>query len=113
MKPVYSHDCPKCKFLGHHAGHDLYICLTRDDTDNFGKSVIARKSSEEGDYASSPVGILVDNLARGFKIRDLTVDPPENTNVPSVQTTLLIMALALARNEGIKIPESKVKGRHL
>ena len=48
-KPLFSHDCDVCTYLGTVNGEDLYHCGTGDpDRD----TVIARSSSEGPDYAS-------------------------------------------------------------
>jgi hypothetical protein len=44
--PVYYHDCEHCVFLGHYNGSDLYY------HDQGEVTVIARYSSEPGDYSS-------------------------------------------------------------
>ena len=44
FKPRYEHDCLGCKFVGHLANFDMYICGDHN--------IIARRSSEEGDYGS-------------------------------------------------------------
>ena len=43
--PRYEHDCEGCIFLGRHAAADLYYCPHEP-------TVIARRSSEGGDYSS-------------------------------------------------------------
>lgn len=46
MKPVHTHDCSACTFLGCYNGHDLYHCSQALPT------VIARHGSGGGDYVS-------------------------------------------------------------
>ena len=48
-KPLHTHDCPACTFLGHHEHRvDLYHCLQMGSV----PTVVARYSSQEGDYVS-------------------------------------------------------------
>lgn len=49
-EPYYDHDCPRCTFLGHKNGMDLYHCL--EGGVHQMPTVIARRSSEGSDYKS-------------------------------------------------------------
>ena len=51
MIPLFEHDCDKCVFLGTYDGKDLYFCAKTLS----GRTVIARSSSEGGDYMSGMV----------------------------------------------------------
>ena len=53
-KPKFTHDSKCCVFLGHHEGHDLYVC-----PQNSRPTVIARYSDKVGDYKS---GMSIANL---------------------------------------------------
>lgn len=46
--PLYEHDCTNCKFLGTFNNTDLYVCASQKKID----TIIARYSSEPGDYVS-------------------------------------------------------------
>jgi len=54
MKPVYTHDCDNCKYLGTDTIDgdvvDFYYC--HDSEDTMFSSLIARYSSDGGDYSS-------------------------------------------------------------
>jgi len=55
QQPRYQHDCDKCEFLGTHKQFDLYACGNKDPKDEDKievNTVIARYSSESGDYSS-------------------------------------------------------------
>ena len=54
MKPIFEHDCESCTFLGHFYDHDVYMCSER--------SIVARRSSEPGDYSSMPKASFVRSL---------------------------------------------------
>jgi hypothetical protein len=54
MKPVFEHDCESCTFLGHFYAHDVYMCSER--------SIVARRSSEPGEYSSMPKASFVRSL---------------------------------------------------
>ena len=61
MKPTFTHDCDKCRFLGtipsaNHGTVDLYVCT--NDADPLGPSLIARFGDEGPDYASQPEKIV-------------------------------------------------------
>lgn len=47
-KPLFTHDCPSCVYLGQHDAHDLYYCAKQVG----GPTVIARYSSDGPDYCS-------------------------------------------------------------
>ena len=49
IKPLFTHDCPRCIFLGRLQEMDAYCCVHDDDS---GTSYILRFSSEVVDYAS-------------------------------------------------------------
>lgn len=56
MKPIYTHDCPKCKylgsmFIGHHTA-DWYKCT---DT------VVARHGDDGPEYWSMPTSMVMDD----------------------------------------------------
>lgn len=59
MKPIYTHDCDCCKFLGHYeydeTTYDLYYC-----NQNGNPTLIARHGSEGPEYISgkSFVGVF-------------------------------------------------------
>lgn len=59
MQPTYTHDCPKCKYLGSmligHQTADWYECKGLDT------SVIARFSSDGPDYWSMPTEMVTDD----------------------------------------------------
>ena len=44
--PQFQHDCDHCHFLGHHEGHDLYVCQSAHPT------VIARYGDDGSEYLS-------------------------------------------------------------
>lgn len=56
MEPAYIHECKKCRFLGTFENGsdtvDYYICLTAEECDVEGRTVIARYSNEAGGYSS-------------------------------------------------------------
>lgn len=59
--PRFQHDCDSCEYLGQSderakRDYDLWYCARCD-----GGSLIARRSSEGSDYASSPIDILRSN----------------------------------------------------
>lgn len=62
--PTYTHDCDACIFLGVSGRPmggpptDWYYCRPRPDAGPESCSVIARYSSEPGDYWSSPESML-------------------------------------------------------
>lgn len=49
--PRYDHDCTRCIFLGQFRGDDLYYCPSNASIDGH-PTIIARHSSEGGDYSS-------------------------------------------------------------
>ena len=53
-KPLYIHDCKKCKFLGSYEDKDLYIHIfPQEHKDNYGRIVtLSRSSDEPEDYTS-------------------------------------------------------------
>lgn len=59
MKPLFTHDCERCRFLGSVISpetsevSDLYVC----EGGTLGQTVVARWSSLGPDYSSCPVGI--------------------------------------------------------
>jgi len=54
MKPIYEHYCDNCVFLGTYNNKDLYYCPVGRTT------VIARNSSDPGDYQSGMVFADID-----------------------------------------------------
>ncbi len=48
MKPIFTHDCGKCRFVGHFFGHDTYLC----GSGKWG-SLVARYGSEGSEYATA------------------------------------------------------------
>ena len=52
-QPKFTHDCDRCKFLGHEGDHDHYLC-----DDGITPTLVARRSSEGPDYASCPVDLV-------------------------------------------------------
>lgn len=58
-KPIFSHDCDLCRFLGSvsvgNRWGDLYICERYDDVSM--RSVIFRTSSDGPDYNSAPMSM--------------------------------------------------------
>lgn len=52
--PAFDHDCDRCLFLGTYEGRDLYYC----EEGSF-ETVIARHSSDPGDYTS---GLILDGV---------------------------------------------------
>lgn len=57
-KPRFVHDCESCDFVGHFAGHDLYLCPLQ------GGTRVARYGNEGSEYTSvsaQMVGELVHN----------------------------------------------------
>ena len=58
MKPIYTHDCDECKFIGTFIDkYDLYICKTSVHT-----SIIFRDGNESHEYASHPCFDFDDRL---------------------------------------------------
>ena len=53
VKPVHSHDCAACSFLGRLNGKDLYHCSLHGE-------YVARNSSEPHDYGALPVDLVPD-----------------------------------------------------
>lgn len=53
-KPLYKHDCKKCKFLGSYQDEDLYIDIRSDKhNDSYGRiTILSRRSSNPSDYTS-------------------------------------------------------------
>ena len=97
MTPQFSHDCELCKFLGHHDGHDLYVCSIPTHQR---PTVIARFGNDPLDYVQGPVGrarILDDatGLALGLGFIEFRFDgqmvPTDKLGTPPVDelTTLL------------------------
>ena len=56
MTPKYQHDCEACQFLGHHRGHDLYVC--RNPRNEGLSSIIARFADQDSHYASFPMDVM-------------------------------------------------------
>ena len=81
--PLYEHDCQNCKFLATLNNADLYVCTSQNKID----TVIARYSSEHGDYIS---GL---KFAQNFE---------QGNFKGSEETKILYIALILARLEGYK-----------
>lgn len=48
--PRYSHDCERCRFVGHAGDADCYVCEGED-------AVVRRYSDEPADYSSFPIAI--------------------------------------------------------
>ena len=63
MAPKFSHDCGKCKFLGHFLGFDVYVCVGQTST-----SIIARDGNEPSEYASMPLDMFKDMVKRNVDI---------------------------------------------
>ena len=84
LTPIYKHDCENCKFLGTLNNTDLYVCAIQNKID----TVIARYSSEPGDYIS------------GFEFAK-SYEWQGNFEGSESSKTLYI-ALILARLEGYK-----------
>jgi hypothetical protein len=86
MQPIYTHDCPKCTFLGNYeetvietkasdpfyskttvVKYDLYCC------DGFYRSIIARSGNDCGEYYSEPEYCIADRYSGSFEL-DPTMD---------------------------------------
>lgn len=68
-KPLFNHDCSKCFYLGDSNGADLYACVPTYNNaaagfpnEHFIETLIARFSSEDGDYASGTEFAFLGNL---------------------------------------------------
>ena len=81
--PLYKHDCDNCKFLATLNNKDLYVCARQKKID----TVIARYSSEPGDYIS---GL---EFAQSYE---------QGNFKGSEYSKILYIALMLARLEGYK-----------
>lgn len=56
MKPIYTHDCPKCKYLG-----SMFIGQHMADWYKCTDSVIARHGDDGPEYWSMPTGMVMDD----------------------------------------------------
>lgn len=56
MNPNYTHDCPKCKYLG-----SMFIGLLTTDWYKCTDSVIARHGNDGPEYWSMPTDMVVDD----------------------------------------------------
>lgn len=61
MKPRFDHDCSACIFLGQYQEYDLYFCPAEP-------TIIARYSSEGGDYGSGIVFALSDKPQKKYSV---------------------------------------------
>lgn len=55
---VHTHDCDRCRFLGHEKEHDLYLCPGVNPT------VIARYGSDGPNYLSQLVEVVQANMSK-------------------------------------------------
>lgn len=64
--PLFIHDCPRCQFLTHHHGHDLYVCAPGAGSV---PEVVARYGSDpqESFFAPANVSALLD-VATGIAL---------------------------------------------
>ena len=55
-KPLFTHDCDGCLFLGnpHDDFYDVYLCPGCD-----GGTIVVRHGNEDSDYYSSPISIAL------------------------------------------------------
>jgi hypothetical protein len=75
VRPVHSHDCSTCKFLGRLDGRDLYVCSRAASTDGTRmREFVARFGPTDREYTSlgdwTPEGTEY-SLARQILLRGL------------------------------------------
>lgn len=56
--PKHTHDCERCRFLGHHTerGEDIYACS--DDRGAGSGTLIRRDGSDGPNYRSTPLAMI-------------------------------------------------------
>ena len=76
MEPKYKHDCTYCTFLGHHEGHDLYVCIGSIPT------VIARFGNSGWEYQSGLNFASPDRIPQLYEAKKRAIERgllPSNT----------------------------------
>lgn len=90
----FQHDCPRCTFLGHYAGHDVYSCPSIAP----GRlSLLARYGNEGREYYSTDAASMKTSIEQNLRVRDCTVKPSVIREAqPMPYQLAIIMALAHA-----------------
>jgi hypothetical protein len=70
-KPLYDHDCDRCRFVGTYNGRDLYVCAFDGAID----AVLLRQSSKGGDYESALIDntrVLIPSIVNAIQSKGIT-----------------------------------------
>ena len=65
----FTHDCSRCKFIGHFCGHDVYTCSDQIDSPVLGPTILARYGNDGPDYASQPIRLFQESFTGNGKVQ--------------------------------------------
>jgi hypothetical protein len=93
MLPKFRHDCDRCTFLGHYAGHDVYTCAHAPGNPN--KSLLARYGDDGPEYYSNDLATFMRSIECNLRYTDATVTPHvDREATPTPYQLAWLMALA-------------------
>ena len=70
VKPVHTHDCTSCRFLGRINNHDLYVCASGEYSARYGSDGPQYSSLGSFTPEGSPVSLAKALHARGLPPRE-------------------------------------------
>ena len=71
-KPLFGHDCDKCRYIGTYDGKDLYCC----SVDGVIDTIISRHSNDDMDYENGIIfnsRVLIPSIANAMKQKKVGV----------------------------------------
>jgi len=105
-KPIFQHDCGKCRFIGHFHKHDIYLCKGSGST-----HIVARYGNDGPEYASDFIQHLQESLVSDFRCVHSS-DGKIHTGEPlDYQIAMTMGAAAAALLEQLAFESSKPKSR--